>query len=92
MNELNVLHRHLYQEQGHLVDVRHQHASLLQELLRLVVYSLEVVEHLLLYFVGVGLVEVEMRHKVHLELEEPKELALFVYDLLLSNRSVGNLL
>lgn len=83
MNELNVLHRHLYQEQSHLIDICHKQLCLLQELLRLVVNSLEVVDHLLLDFVGVGLVEVEMSHEVHLELEEPKELALLVYYLLL---------
>lgn len=48
--------------------------------------------HLLFDFVCVGLVEIEVRDEVNLELEKGKELALLVDDLLLCDGSMRYLL
>ena len=91
VNEVDTLDCHFDQQQRHFFNVFYKKLGSWDKLFALLVYSLQVVDQLLFYFVVIGLMEVEMSDEVNLEREEGEELTLFLNDLLLSYSSVGYL-
>lgn len=92
MHEVEALDRHLDQQKGHLRDLLHQESRFLNEALTFPVDALEIVNHLLLDFISVGLMKIEMSYEVHLKGKEVEEFTLLVNDLLLRDGSVSNFL